>query len=114
MEVYEKLKPCPFCGSADVNVGDFKAVCANCLAEASSKDGRTKNHHAQAWNSRTVGQRKDSCPFCGESKHIHLSMSKADEGRFWLYCKSCFASGPEGATEKEAIELWDKRAEVQE
>jgi hypothetical protein len=28
----EELKPCPFCGSADVNVIDQQAVCHNCHA----------------------------------------------------------------------------------
>ena len=51
------------------------------------------------------------CPFCG-GKHIKLFKTWAF-GPFWLSCEDCLAIGPDGATEDEAIQLWNKRPEVQ-
>jgi len=110
----EKLKPCPFCGSNNISAWDYWCRCNNCTAEIAMQrvdENPALSHRANnilAWNRRKSGPYKDSCPFCG-GNNLDLSVSKADEGRFWMYCRDCFAQGPEGANEDEAEELWDHR-----
>lgn len=48
-----ELKPCPFCGSADVvlsNWGLFRCWCTNCLAKTA--DTLSRKEAIQAWNRR--------------------------------------------------------------
>lgn len=45
----EELKPCPFCGSEDVECNDIKCSCHNC--DASILTGRTERN-IEHWNRR--------------------------------------------------------------
>ena len=109
----EYIKPCPFCGSRDIAVGDFFARCNACRTQV-AEGPLQKSVQVRAWNRRDLSKRarRGACPFCGGS-HIGLSVTEADKGRFWRYCNDCFAQGPEGASEDEAEELWGRRARVQ-
>ena len=49
------------------------------------------------------------CPFCGGEADIESDISDYGEMRFYVYCKKCIAEGGWGFSEKEAIELWNKR-----
>ena len=62
-----ELKPCPFCGSKELNVkylyGKAYIQCEKCLAETACKDNL--NSAFEAWNRRTDDIKK-KCPNCGK------------------------------------------------
>ena len=57
------LKPCPFCGSREIEVwevemgvaglkGEYYALCTGCFSESGART-QTKREAAQAWNTRS-------------------------------------------------------------
>jgi Lar family restriction alleviation protein len=54
----EILKPCPFCGSADVRFDqiEFQIVCRNIACAAHPHMFDTKTEAIKAWNTRTQAQ----------------------------------------------------------
>lgn len=52
------------------------------------------------------------CPFCAGVKLDGLDMMDGrseKDSKYWLYCRSCGAAGPESATEEEALKKWNRR-----
>jgi restriction alleviation protein Lar len=47
------------------------------------------------------------CPFCESSQWAMLQT--ADEKTFNVICLSCYATGPDASSPKEAKEKWQKR-----
>lgn len=45
------------------------------------------------------------CPFCAEGQLMAMS----DEARHWVMCLLCFACGPCGEDDTEALSLWTNR-----
>lgn len=52
----------------------------------------------------------ETCPFCG-SQQIEITEWDENVHAFWVSCDTCGATGPNGITEAEAIERWNKRVE---
>ena len=58
--------------------------------------------------------RHQTCPFCGGANVVVVSRDSGT--RAWAYCRDCAALGPEAKAEtreeaeRDAWELWDKRA----
>lgn len=57
----EDLKPCPFCGCADVNVvdddeGNFSFIeCSGCLGVFYQREACSIEDNVEAWNKRATG-----------------------------------------------------------
>ena len=74
----DKLKPCPFCGSTEILIGNDCVYCANCSANTDVQgklpDGSTKAE--AAWSTRASDARierlekalrhEQSCQLCNE------------------------------------------------
>ncbi len=110
----EAAKPCPFCGGTEIRSGSLRVICDTCKASMSAPLGvyvagtskrAMRENNIRAWNQRH-SHKKRGCPFCG-SDNVDLSHSGADRGLFWVYCKDCFAGGPDSTTEDGAVEVWD-------
>lgn len=48
------------------------------------------------------------CPFCGGEADVDIG----NFGGMVCYCKQCFSQGKQCKTEEEAIETWNRRADV--
>ena len=58
-----ELKPCPFCGSDELDIwqndaGNYFVVCIGC--GANGRDERKEEKAVEVWNRRTF-----TCPVCG-------------------------------------------------
>lgn len=53
-----------------------------------------------------------ACPFCGRKDNLRIDTYDEDS-RSWWYVSDveCMVNGPMAASEEDAIELWNKRAE---
>lgn len=45
------------------------------------------------------------CPFCGSTDIV--THNNDGNGRYWVYCRNCDASGSDARTEAEAAEKWN-------
>ena len=100
------LKPCPFCGSEELNPLHHSADCYYRMfyemflshGEVVYSDEKLR----EAWNSRAMETKLLPCPFCG-------SEAKLDEycGRYSVFCPSEQCGWHN--TEAEAIEAWNRR-----
>ena len=46
------------------------------------------------------------CPFCGNEEVETMDITDTAS---IVYCPKCYAAGPEGTSEEEAIEKWNRR-----
>ena len=68
-------------------------------------DGVYKRVYKQILKETREGNR-NRCPFCGseDTKIIRGGLNE-----WWMFCKRCGATGPQGTSEKKARKLWRKR-----
>ena len=56
------------------------------------------------------------CPFCGELEDLQWQEGDDESnytgGYVWVNCPVCDCNGPKGETQRETVELWNRRAEV--
>jgi Lar family restriction alleviation protein len=54
---------------------------------------------------------KRACPFCGgtETGFTGGNEDFLARGQYWIYCRSCEATGPRCDSLAEAVERWNKR-----
>ena len=53
------------------------------------------------------------CPFCG-SHNLRFDGGMLAIDGDWIMCIDCYAKGPFGMGEKEALDCWNRRAEKTE
>ncbi len=70
----QDLKPCPFCGSSDVDMFQVSIMCTPCAAEGPTAN--TTKEAIAAWNRRTP-------PAAQEAVHKHLSAAVRCRRRFF-------------------------------
>ena len=65
-----RLKPCPFCGCADVNAidkGNFSFIeCSGCLGTFYQHEAHSVEDNMKAWNKRTIITKHDKYTFDGD------------------------------------------------
>lgn len=111
-----KLDKCPSCDGSNVNVrekkkdlfGDYMAFWVQCSTCGCKGPQSEMSLVAQAdWNDLMV---RDSllCPFCSRRVLKHSNTGGPMEGTY-VYCMTCFASGPAAKEKAEAVRLWNTR-----
>lgn len=110
--------PCPLCGlmpsivQSIVSVDDrsWSVACLHCRISATAG---TKHDAIILWNDTASREgikddRLKECPFCGNEE---VEMLEFTDTAFVICCPKCYTTGPQGTTEDEAIEKWNRRVE---
>ena len=112
----EKLKPCPFCGSENVEVfkfnidfapGKYGVHCNDC--EISVGRFNMEDDVIKGWNQR--GGKLKPCPFCG-SEDVETARFALDgiPNKTCVFCHNCKTFVGRCKTELDAIKKWNRRA----